>query len=301
MTKSLQVAFAISKTQFVALRINDETWEDDEEHDIVFFEDHAPSKVLKRVGRNVSISRAPDGIDGIAIMSQIGKVEFLSFSGQSLGFEDITGFLAKGARLSPYGFLNSMTCIEGRLLACGMGGQVYIRKSADGWDVASELLSADHRQRWFSNIQGPNLSCILVDGLGGDLYHYDKENWKKVDSGTDFAIGPIVFVNKEKIYIGGAQATLLQGNLKEGFRVLNVYPKDLAFYGICYFDGRLFLGTQMGLYEFDMRTEILKRHEVVNSGDIFSLQVVDEIMWCFATKFVLRYDKRTWMRFDDLF
>lgn len=231
------------------------------------------------------------------MLSREGALEIFSFDGASLGHEDITGSIAAGTSPPKFGFLMSLRLIGDALYACGMGGQVYARTAPGLWQLISEeICTTNAYDRWFSNIDGLRPDYILADGLSGLLYTFDGAKWRRIETGTSAAIGEMAFVGEDKVYIAGAQSTLLNGNPSVGFRKVIILQHDLTFYAVCRFQDRIWLGTERGVMEMSALGQLSNAMVDVdaNAFDVVSLQSVDDVMWCFGSTSVYRYDGARW-------
>lgn len=306
--KSILSACALDGSRFVLLCADvvdeeDEDGNDEQEmqRELIFVDDGKIIAREARQGELVKVSKAPGTAASFVVLTSIGGVEFCSSACERLWSEDITGAITAGGSAPPYGFIDNITLIEDALYACGMGGQIYVRRSSGQWELVSQnLCSDDIYTNWFSNIQGTTARDIFIDGLSGVLYHFDGFRFSKLETGTDAPLGEILF-RADKMYVAGGQSVLVVGSPTTGFEALKMQPPDLSFYTIADYEDNIFLGCENGLMRFDPRTQSVSRlNSPVTEADVFSLQRVGDVLWCFGKHLIFRFDGVSWTRLDHI-
>lgn len=258
----------------------------------------------KRSGEAIRVIKMSGESECVAMLSVNGEVEIFDSSGKSLGREDVTGCLAQGVSTPKYGYLLSMTLVDGNLYACGMRGQVYMRNNAGQWRLISkELCTEVSYERYFANIQGINSEKIVVDGLDGEMYVYNGHNWRRINSGTQAAIGEMAFLSDDEVFITSTQSTLLQGNFEIGFRPTKIGDADRAFLKICAYGGLLYIGSYDGLFIYDTNSKNFNKITISSDPirtEVISLQIFDRKLWCFTVNAVHIFDGSCWSKFFSL-
>jgi hypothetical protein len=224
-----------------------------------------------------------------------------------------------GAGLQPefskgYGYLNDIQQIGGHLYACGYSGQVYRRNGAGDWAHMDEgILQApgpDTGQYFAAAINGPHERAIYVAGSlnsrgnppRADFWNGD--HWSPLTlPATAGRITNIFVESEDRIWICGAQGTLLLGNAAEGFRTMNPLGARQLFLSVTKFQDQLYLGSNLGLFRFDpVKPNALFRavRSSLRPGiqDANIAAAADDVLWSMGPKDILRYDGVKWERFN---
>jgi hypothetical protein len=223
------------------------------------------------------------------------------------------------------GYVNRIRAIGDHLYVCGQSRQVY-RFDWDGKDLASGQwldVAGPMRQppmpeppddadegafnRWLDDndaidlvdIDGPSEDDIYA--VGDEVWHWDGQHWAQITLPTDEPLSALKVMNSNEIYLVGRNGALLRGNRRDGFVDLSSVEDNQRFVGIEYFDGKLFLASNLGLFVYDPNERKIERHSTNLKPDLQDTHVLeakDGILWSFGFKDLAWFDGQTWTRVD---
>lgn len=237
-----------------------------------------------------------------AFLSKEGDVIYLSVDGQ-MTTERIVGSGLWSDDSKGWGYMIAIASIDGRLHACGSGGQVYRRSDSGHWQHidAGLLQGKDEKGISLEAIAGPYDHEVYVGGWhknvnDGVLFCWDGHRWASVVS--DIAsISSIHVEYPGSVWACGRHGTLLHGNHIDGFTKVLAPDRTRAYVAVTVYDGRVFLATEKGLYAYDggsverIRTGLVPEH---NDGHI--LQVADGLLWSIGYDDIVCFDGTNWKR-----
>lgn len=224
-------------------------------------------------------------------------------------------------------YISELKEINGSIYACGGIRKVLKRESYDKWvDIT---LQKDHPQlrqeiidtiensdkaggySSFRDVDGFNEKDIYACGSGGDCWHFDGVDWRRMDIPTNQELNKVVCAGDGLVYIASRDGKILKGRgkyreegehwelLKSDIKALDGQP----FEGATWFQGKLYVSTSYGLYE--LSDEKLLR---VDFGDEhqFSFKNVksnSRYLFSFGPDNILVFDGSNWQtvivnRFD---
>ncbi len=211
-----------------------------------------------------------------------------------------------------WGYISDVRQIGSRLYACGFSGQVYVRQGPDRWVHQDDglLQSTDQRGGEISPqvIAGPDeeniylAGCEHLPGYPARLDFWDGRAWRRVDlpPGTGRLTG-IHVVDKHDVWLCGDHSTLLRGNARDGFANVGALARDALFLSVVPFNGRIYIGSNLGLYQLDPGTESPRIHRVwtkmqpeVNDANLVEVQ--EGVMWVIGGKDLVSFDGARWSR-----
>lgn len=230
-----------------------------------------------------------------------------------------------GEAATGLGYVNRIRAIRDHLYVCGQSRQVY-RFDWDGKDLATGQwrdVAGPMRQppmpeppddadeeafdRWLDDndaidlvdIDGPAEDDIYA--IGDEAWHWDGRHWAQIALPTDEPLTAIKVISPTEIYLVGRNGTLLRGNRRDGFVDLSSVEDNQRFVGIEYFDGKLFLASNLGLFVYDPSRRKIERHTTNLKPDLQDTHVLeakDGILWSFGFKDLAWFDGQTWTRVD---
>ena len=224
-----------------------------------------------------------------------------------------------------YGYVNRIRAIGQSLYVCGQSRQVYrFAPSAahvlDGvWkDFAGPMRQAPISEppddnggeafdRWldendaidFMDIAGTSEDDIYA--AGDECWHYDGLRWEQLQLPTDECINAIKAIDTDQIVMVGHNGTVLMGNARQGFKELSGIEDNQNFTGAEWFQGKLFLASNLGLYIYDPDTGKIEPYRTKLSPelqDAHILEAKDGVLWSFGFKDLAYFDGKAWMRVD---
>jgi hypothetical protein len=212
-----------------------------------------------------------------------------------------------------FGYLNDIQQIGSTLYACGYSGQVYKRRGDNDWvHMDQEILQqpGTNGGEYFAQaINGPNEHAIYLAGsvnLPGHPPRADFWNgsqWKRLILPMSAGRITNIFVESEdRIWMCGAKGTLLLGNARDGFVAMNPLGARQLLLSVTKFKNLYYLGTNIGLFEFDPNKQIRVFRKVRTQlqpeiADTNIVQSVDDVLWCMGAKDIVRFDGVKWERF----
>lgn len=244
-------------------------------------------------------------------LSENGEVAFL---GPTPALERIPDAGLLPGFSKGYGYLNDIQQIGGHLYACGHSGQIYRRNGADDWahmdDGVLQPSGLTGGQYFAETINGPHERAIYVAGSLNTPGNppradfWDGRRWRALALPPNAGRITNLFVeSEERIWMCGAEGTLLAGNAHEGFRTMNPLGTRQLLLSVTKFRDMLYLGSNVGLLRCDpsgqnaafrpVRTSLRPEIQDANIVD-----AVDDVLWSLGPKDIVRYDGATWERFD---
>lgn len=224
------------------------------------------------------------------------------------------------------GYVNRIRAVGDQLYVCGQSRQVY-RFEWDGKDLATgrwvDIAGAmrqppmpappdddadeDAFDAWLDDnnaidlvdINGPDANDLYA--VGDETWHWNGETWRQLSLPTDEPLAAIKVLNPNEIVLAGHNGSLLWGNARDGFRDLSRVEDNQNFTAVEWFDGRLFLASNFGLFTYDPATQRIERYRTTLSRDLVDthhLEAKDGILWSFGFKDLAYFDGTTWIRVD---
>lgn len=240
-------------------------------------------------------------------LSENGEIIFLG-PDQSLEKINEAGLLeaSKG-----YGYLNCIVQIDRHLFACGYSGQIYKRHSNGSWHHFDEgvLQRSDSAEpKYFiesmNGCSENDIYCVgstSEPGYPGRADYWDGRHWTKLDLPIDTGrLTNLYIENHEKIWLCGANGTLLCGNVNDGFIKVKVKHLNSLITSVTKFQECLFLATSKGLFYFDSRISdpvlmrVITNLQPPQLTDTLIVQSVEDYLWSIGSKKITRFDGNIW-------
>jgi hypothetical protein len=254
---------------------------------------------------------AHEDFDDFVVLSEEGDVRY--FTKKAPILEKIPGAGVYSEDAQGWGYLSDIQQIGDYLYACGFCGQVYKRFGPNDWrHVDSGLLqAADTPQNeafGLSAINGPHEKAIYAVGYRYTEWYppcaffFDGKNWRELElPEVAERLTNIYVENEECIWLCGSNGTLLVGNAHQGFKSLSTTEDNQLFLSLCLFKGKIYLGSNMGLFVYDpakpkeginqVRTKLLPELQDANIVDC-----AGEVLWSIGPKDIARFDGKNWTR-----
>lgn len=224
------------------------------------------------------------------------------------------------------GYVLRIRAVGSHLLVCGQSRQVY-RFDWGGQDLASGRwvdMAGSMRQppmpeppeddddldaldAWldanesidFLDIDGPAENDLYA--VGDETWHWDGHAWRQLPLPTDEPLAALHVVDARRIAMVGHNGTVLWGNAREGFRNLSTVDDNQNFTGVAWFDNRLFLASNVGLFTCapsSPRIEPYRTPLTPDLRDTHQLEAKDGVLWSFGFKDLAYFDGQRWTRVD---
>jgi hypothetical protein len=259
------------------------------------------------------ITKTPSG-DASVGLSKEGDLYYL--------FDDLTELTEKiqGAGVnSPdaknWGYLTSLKQIGEHLYACGYSGQVYKRIDTNNWvHIDQGLLQSPVKAKEtgeriaLTAIDGVNESAIYAIGyksadyLPPVVYFYNGLKWSNIKLPEIAERLTAIFIeNEQKVWLCGANGTLLLGNAYDGFSSLSTTNDNQLFSSVCRFNETIYLASNTGLFAYDVKNHAKGIYEVNTSLEpkLQDANIVCSeggVFWSIGTKDIARFDGTQWER-----
>jgi hypothetical protein len=236
-----------------------------------------------------------------------------------------------------YGYVSRIRAIGQSLYVCGDGRQVYrLLYPSNATDAASLLQRARFVHADAGMLQAPmtpapaaddeaamdawldqNEPCQFNDiagtseadiyATGDETWHFDGQQWRQLQlPADDEPMHVIKVIDADTIVLGGRNGYLLRGNAREGFVNISHHDDNHTITGLEWFDGRLFIASDAGLYTYNPQTRRQERYRTdlqVDLVDAHLLEAKDGVLWSFGYKDLAYWDSREgnsrWVRLYD--
>jgi hypothetical protein len=220
-----------------------------------------------------------------------------------------SGVFSEGAE--GWGYMSGLKQIGEHLYACGGAGQVYKRIGQNSWVHMDKGLLQDpgvSERLLLSAIDGSHEGAIYTAGSLSAMGHPPKVFfwnglvWRELQlPAVAERINAIHVESETRIWLCGANGTLLLGNANDGFKSLSTVHDNQLFYSICKFEGLMYMGSNMGLFCYDPNNHAKGIREVVTGlspelQDANVVDAVDGVMWSIGEKDIARFDGKKWER-----
>lgn len=186
--------------------------------------------------------------------------------------------------------------IGNHLYAVSLAGDV-VRREDEGWKSFKQGIGEKsrhgHRLR-FTAIYGVSEQDLYLVGFNGVVFHYDGTQWEEIETPTTLNLERVHCVSEEEVYICGKNGTLLKGNYKDGFVDYAVEGFEDGFWGLTYYNGKAYMATLRGLYEFDGEVITPVQTDLRYDITTYRLDARDGVMWSFGPKHLVRFDGESW-------
>jgi hypothetical protein len=257
------------------------------------------------------LTASSSGLRCFVTLSQDGEVAFMDDeypeSEQVLG----AGLWNSSAR--GWGYMSCLKQIGQHLYAAGGAGQVYRRLGPDQWvHMDDGLLQApDVSERLLPRaIDGPHESAIYLlgsvsaAGLPPFLCFWNGQHWTRLPlPEVAERLTGIHVESESRIWLCGANGTLLLGNDADGFKSLSTVDDNQLFLSVTLFQGRAYLGSNLGLFVYDPAQPSSGIQPVITGltpelQDAHQLRAKDGVLWSFGFKDLACFDGKQWTRID---
>ncbi|MFN3437115.1 MAG: hypothetical protein ACK41V_05435 [Acidovorax sp.] len=252
-----------------------------------------------------------EDFDDVVVLSEEGDVRYIGDHAPLLEKIRGAGVFSEGA--SGWGYLADVQQIGDNLYACGYKGQVYQRRGPNDWrHIDMGLLQDAKTERKnriaLSVINGPHEAAIYAAGyqhadwLPPKAFFFNGNQWREI------ALPPVaerivnMYVETEnRIWMCGANGTLLLGNAQDGFKSLSTVDDNQLFTSVCKFQEKMYLASNMGLFVYDPANhgagiQMTKTNLKPELQDANIVDSYDKVLWSIGPKDIARFDGQNWER-----
>lgn len=210
-----------------------------------------------------------------------------------------------------WGYMSCLRQIGQHLYAAGGAGQVYKRLGPNQWvHMDAGLLQArDVSERLLPRaIAGPHEDAIYLVGSISASGHpplvcfWNGQAWQHLTL-PDVAerITNIYVESEARIWLCGANGTLLLGNARDGFKSLSTVDDNQLFLSLCLYRERIVLASNVGLFYYDpaqpqhgIRKLTTTLQPDVQDANI--VEAVEGVLWSIGPKDIVRHTEKGWER-----
>lgn len=256
----------------------------------------------------------PDAVDDWwpCTLSEEGEVEFMD--GKNSFVEKIPGAGVYSDDAEGWGYLSDLQQIGEHLYATGYSGQVYKRLAKNHWvHMDGGILQPIGLQSDNYSIQvinGPHENAIYVAGCRSLPFYPVRASFWDGCKWQDLVLPEVaeritnIYVESEsRIWMCGANGTLLLGNAADGFNSLSSINDNQLFLSICKYKNKIYLGSNMGLFRYDPSNHSAGIQRVITNlslelQDSNIVDAVDNVLWSIGSKDIARFDGTNWERIN---
>ncbi|MCO5358617.1 hypothetical protein [Acidovorax kalamii] len=254
-----------------------------------------------------------ENFDDVVVLSEEGDVRYIGDHDPLL--EKIPGAGVFGAGAKGWGYLADIQQIGDSLYACGYKGQVYKRYGPNDWDHVDKGLlqdpkTAQEHRIALSVINGPHENAIYAAGyqhadwLPPKAFFFNGTLWRELELPAVAERIVNMYVESEaRIWMCGANGTLLLGNAQDGFKSLSTVDDNQLFTSVCKFQDKMYLASNLGLFIYDPANQdagiqMVKTNLMPELQDANIVDSYDKVLWSIGPKDIARFDGTTWERID---
>jgi hypothetical protein len=210
-----------------------------------------------------------------------------------------------------WGYMSCLRQVGQHLYAAGGAGQVYKRLGPNQWVHmdAGLLQTRDVSERLLPRaIAGPHEAAIyLVGSISASgqppfVCFWNGQHWTHLPlPEVAERLTGIHVESEQRIWLCGANGTLLLGNATDGFTSLSTVHDNQLFLSLCRFQGQVYLGSNLGLFVYDPARPGAGIRKVVTglTPELQDANVVDcaeDVLWSIGPKDIARFDGQRWER-----
>ncbi len=246
----------------------------------------------------------------LCALSEEGNIEFMGEYQPII--EKIPGAGVFSEDAEGWGYLSDLQQIGEHLYAAGYAGQVYKRLGPNRWvHVDDDILQPTGmrgEQYSVQVINGPHEDAIYVAGCTNAPYYPARASYWNGKTWTDLQLPEsaervtnIYVESEQRIWMCGANGTLLLGNAQDGFHNLSGVEDNQLFLSLCKFQEKIYLGSNLGLFVYNPADHAAGIRKVITDlmpdlQDANIVDSVDDILWSIGPKDIARFDGEHWER-----
>jgi hypothetical protein len=197
----------------------------------------------------------------------------------------------------PYDIAGLAT-IGGYAFACGSDRQVFKRVDEGQWiSMHAPDSSKLDGTYGFESIAGFDEEDIYAVGWKGEIWHFNGEKWRQIDSPTIQILTSVVCAEDGVVYIGGRNGTLIKGR-GDIWEIVNRTGYNGDIWSMQFFDKKLFIATLDRICT--LKEQDLEPVKMGNDypGTCYHLTTSDGVMWSIGTDDIFSFDGKTWTRIE---
>lgn len=194
--------------------------------------------------------------------------------------------------------LTSARVIGKSIFVVGMQRQVFRRPLQGGpWiraDQGTLENSKPFKVAGFLSLDGLCENDIYAAGYFGEIWHYDGNRWRSLDSPTNVKITAVCCVTPEVVYLSGEHGLLLRGN-KNGWVTLGDGITPQTYWSLEYFGESLYISNNQGQIFQILDDEIVPVDlQLEREVSTFVLTQGDNTLLSIGNQDLLLFDGKSW-------
>ncbi len=233
----------------------------------------------------IAVARAP--AEKVVLIGEDGDVE--TYVGGKVEKESI--------RPAPVHLRNART-IDGHVYAFGMKRQVYQRTGELTWVDISAPMAGATDALGFEAGDGFNAKEIYAVGWAGEIWQYDGSRWSQRKSPVSVTLTSVCCAENGKVYAAGREGVLLEGRGEQWAPVELSTPANADFWDLCWFGGRLYVATSVGLFTLEGDALVPVDFGEKAPQTFFSLSSFDGVLWSVGKADVASFNGKIWQMYE---
>lgn len=145
------------------------------------------------------------------------------------------------------GILRDIRMVGEDVFVAGMSRQVYRRQGGTWRHVSGTIQPPPGQAKGFNSIDGRAPDAVFAVGYDGEVWYYDGQLWKQLDSPTSVVLHRVISLPSGHAVMCGAAGVLLQATPAGIATVRNDATTD-NLYGLAHFRGKVYVSSLTALY-----------------------------------------------------
>ena len=179
----------------------------------------------------------------------------------------------------------------------GMQRQVYRRPvNARRWtrvDGGIVVPSGSLEIAGLRALDGFSETDLYAAGFYGEIWHFDGQQWAKLDSPTNAKLESVCCVKPDTVYISGARGLVLKGN-KSGWTTISDDAMRSTLWSIVHFRERIYLSSSQGMLFTLEDDEIVPIDHRLGKRTTFTLHAGKDVLLSIGAKDLMTFDGNQW-------
>jgi hypothetical protein len=165
-----------------------------------------------------------------------------------------------------------------------------------GIDEGVYVAGSEGDVKILNSIDGFSESDVYTVGMNGQIFHYNGEVWKQLDSPTSSGFKKVLCAEDGEVYICGSAAGLYRGNASRWLALTEV-DEDTVFWDMAMFRGKIYVCGGSALSVINEST--LEKVNIPLDGpfSFYHIDTDDDEMWVCGDECLLQFDGQTWTRY----
>jgi hypothetical protein len=239
------------------------------------------------------------GVYGTSVLKPNSQSIFVTEDGEvycvGQGYDDWEKPISPNRNLY---FSNVKSIRNGHAICVGPRRKVYIRNHANNWTQLDRGLfpqgeNTKLENTGFSDIDGFSESDMYACGGDADLWHYDGNQWKQIDTPDNSVLRNICCAEDGQVYVITNRREIIKGR-GEIWEVIQQDLTDEVFENIVCFNGKVLISTVSEIYEVTKQGLEKETLGVPNMDSKAHLAAGDGILVVAGGDEAAIYDGKSW-------